>query len=51
VVLLLFLFYSAMIFFYGASFTRVYARYIHQPLVPKSFATFYEWRETQDPSF
>ncbi len=46
VVLLLFIFYSAMIFFYGACFTLVYARYRHLPLHPKSFATFYEWRET-----
>jgi membrane protein len=51
VVLLLFIFYSAMIFFYGACFTRVYARYIQQPLVPKSFATFFEWRETDQSPF
>ncbi|MBC3541445.1 YihY/virulence factor BrkB family protein [Rufibacter sediminis] len=46
VILLLFIFYSAMIFFFGACFTLVYARYKHMPLHPKSFATFYEWRET-----
>ncbi|MFA1770223.1 YihY/virulence factor BrkB family protein [Rufibacter glacialis] len=46
VVLLLFIFYSAMIFFFGACFTLVYARYRNLPLHPKSFATFYEWRET-----
>jgi membrane protein len=47
VVLLLFIFYSAMIFFFGACFTYVYARFIRQPLQPKSFATFYEWRDTE----
>ncbi|WP_165864761.1 YihY/virulence factor BrkB family protein [Rufibacter latericius] len=46
VVLLLFIFYSAMIFFFGACFTLVYARFKQLPLHPKSFATFYEWRET-----
>nr|WP_255478670.1 YihY/virulence factor BrkB family protein [Rufibacter sp. XAAS-G3-1] len=46
VVLLLFIFYSAMIFFFGACFTLVYARHMNLPLRPKSFATFYEWRET-----
>ncbi|WP_169788148.1 YihY/virulence factor BrkB family protein [Rufibacter tibetensis] len=46
VVLLLFIFYSAMIFFFGACFTLVYARYMNLPLHPKHFATFYEWRET-----
>ncbi|RNI29445.1 YihY/virulence factor BrkB family protein [Rufibacter immobilis] len=47
VVLLLFIFYSAMIFYFGACFTRVYARSIDQPLQPKSFATFYEWKDTE----
>ncbi|WP_205502976.1 YihY/virulence factor BrkB family protein [Rufibacter psychrotolerans] len=46
VVLLLFIFYSAMIFFFGTCFTLVYARYMGLPLRPKSFATFYERRET-----
>ncbi|WP_207435816.1 YihY/virulence factor BrkB family protein [Sabulibacter ruber] len=47
VVLLLFIFYSAMIFFFGACFTLVYSRYINQPLRPKHFATFFEWRDTE----
>ncbi len=51
VVLLLFIFYSAMIFFFGACFTRIYARSIEQPLLPKSFATFYEARDTQEAPF
>ncbi len=50
VVLLLFIFYSALIFFFGASFTRVYARHLGQPLPLQSFATYYQVQETdQDP--
>jgi membrane protein len=35
VLLLLFVFYCAMMFYFGASFTKVYASYIGQPLRPK----------------
>ncbi|MBA9075721.1 MULTISPECIES: YihY/virulence factor BrkB family protein [Rufibacter] len=51
VVLLLFIFYSSMIFFFGACFTRVYARAIGEPLQPKPFATFYEWKDTDQTPF
>lgn len=51
VVLLLFIFYSALIFFFGACYTRVYARQVGQGLTLKSFATFYEERETNQQPF
>ncbi|MGV3539009.1 MAG: YihY/virulence factor BrkB family protein, partial [Rufibacter sp.] len=51
VVLLLFIFYSSMIFFFGACFTKIYARAIGEPLQPKPFATFYEWKETDQAPF
>lgn len=51
VVLLLFIFYSAMIFFFGASFTLVYAKAIEEKPELKPFATFYECRETDKSPF
>lgn len=41
VLLLLFVFYSAMMFYFGASFTKVYAQYAGQPLRPKPSAVRY----------
>ena len=51
VVLLLFIFYSAMILFFGAAFTKVYAQAENLPFFPKHFATFYEVRETDHAPF
>ncbi|AMM50121.1 hypothetical protein TH61_01535 [Rufibacter sp. DG15C] len=51
VVLLLFIFYSAMILFFGAAFTKVYAQAEQLPFFPKHFATFYEVRETDHAPF
>ncbi|QHL87157.1 hypothetical protein GU926_06820 [Nibribacter ruber] len=51
VVLLLFIFYSAMILFFGAAFTKVYAQAQGLPFFPKHFATFYEVRETDHAPF
>lgn len=47
VLLLLFIFYSAMILFYGASFTKAYADYANMPLQPKPYAVQYEVREIE----
>jgi membrane protein len=51
VVLLLFIFYSAMILFFGAAFTKVYAQAEQLSFFPKHFATFYEVRETDHAPF
>jgi membrane protein len=42
--IMLFVFYSSMILFYGASFTRTYARYAAFHIRPKSFARLYQLR-------
>jgi membrane protein len=42
--IMLFVFYSSMILFYGASFTRTYATYASFHIRPKSFARLYELR-------
>ncbi|KAA9327502.1 hypothetical protein F0P96_16095 [Hymenobacter busanensis] len=41
VLLLLFVFYSAMMFYFGASFTKAYAQYSGQPIRPKPSAVSY----------
>jgi membrane protein len=45
VLLLLFIFYSSMILFYGASFTKAFAQYSGTYMTPKSHATEYEIKE------
>ncbi|WP_177230523.1 YihY/virulence factor BrkB family protein [Chitinophaga sp. CF118] len=42
VLLLLFIFYSAIIFYYGAAFTKVWSEYKQRPMQPLRNATFYE---------
>ncbi|MEO6252894.1 MAG: YihY/virulence factor BrkB family protein [Ferruginibacter sp.] len=42
VFLLLFLFYSSLIFYYGASFTKVWSEYLKQPIQPVKNAETYE---------
>jgi membrane protein len=42
--IMLFVFYSSMILFYGASFTRTYANYAFFHIRPKSFARLYKLR-------
>lgn len=42
VLLMLFIFYSAIIFYYGAAFTKVWSEYKHCPMQPLHRATFYE---------
>jgi membrane protein len=45
VLLLLFIFYSSMILFYGASFTKTFAEHTGTYMIPKAHATHYEIKE------
>lgn len=45
ILVLLFVFYSSLIFYYGASFTRYYAEWIHQKAKPGDHAVAYQIRE------
>jgi membrane protein len=42
VLLLLFVFYSSFIFYYGAAFTRLCAEYYHRPVKPYKYAQLAE---------
>lgn len=42
VLLMLFIFYSAIIFYFGAAFTKVWSEFKHRPMQPLRHATFYE---------
>jgi membrane protein len=46
--IMLFVFYSSMILFYGASFTRTYANYASFHIRPKSFARLYQLRHEKE---
>jgi len=50
VLLLLFVFYSSFIFYYGASFTKVWAEHFNQPIHPTRHAIQYtlEWKKVND---
>jgi membrane protein len=43
VLMLLFVFYSALIFYYGACFTNVWAAYRNKPIQPGKNAVIYKW--------
>jgi membrane protein len=45
--ILLFIFYSSLIFYYGAAFTYVYATSIGKPILPGKFAFRYEDRKVE----
>lgn len=45
ILILLFVFYASLIFYYGASFTRYYAEWIHQRAKPGDHAVAYQIRE------
>jgi len=45
VLLLLFVFYSSLIFYYGAAFTKVWSIYVKQPIIPIHNATGYAYQE------
>jgi membrane protein len=42
VLLMLFVFYSSLILYYGAAFTKLWSAYAHQPIVPRNYATHYQ---------
>jgi membrane protein len=48
ILILLFVFYSSLIFYYGASFTRSYSEWIHQDARPGSNAIAYQIKELPD---
>lgn len=45
VLILLFVFYSSFILYFGAAFTYVWAEYVKQPIIPKKHAYSYELSE------
>jgi membrane protein len=45
VLLLLFVFYSSFIFYFGACFTKVWAEFHNKPIQPAKHARKYEWSE------
>lgn len=50
ILVLLFVFYASLIFYYGASFTRYYAEWIHLEAKPGAHAVAYEITEVDDNS-
>jgi membrane protein len=50
ILVLLFVFYASLIFYYGASFTRYYAEWIHLDAKPGAHAVAYEITEVDDKS-
>ena len=47
ILMLLFVFYAALIFYYGASFTRQYAQHIHEAAEPGSHTVAYKIKEVR----
>ncbi len=47
VLLLLFVFYSSFIFYYGACFTKVWAALYNKPIQPAEHAEIYEWSQVR----
>ncbi len=45
VLVLLFVFYAAMILYYGAAFTKVWAHYVKSPIRPMPHAVFYNYTD------
>lgn len=48
VLLLLFVFYSSLILYYGAAFTKVWGAYHHHPIKPLHYAMHYQLAEADD---
>ncbi|GAA4747851.1 YihY/virulence factor BrkB family protein [Flavisolibacter ginsenosidimutans] len=48
VLVLLFVFYSSLILYFGASFTHVWSAYLHEPVKPLPYASRYEVREIKE---
>jgi membrane protein len=49
VLLLLFVFYSSIIFYYGACFTRVWTEFNKKTIPPGEHAENYEWSQVKKP--
>lgn len=49
VLLLLFVFYSSLILYFGAAFTKVWSIYVNQPIKPVNNARFYEYTQEEQP--
>ena len=47
VLILLFVFYSSLILYFGAAFTREFASYLQQPIKPLSYSTHYKVEEVE----
>jgi membrane protein len=43
VLLLLFVFYSSFIFYYGACFTKIWSEFYNKPIPPAKYAEKYQW--------
>lgn len=48
VLLLLFVFYSSLILYFGAAFTRVWAEFIQAPIRPRTYATHYKLEDVRE---
>ena len=48
VLILLFVFYSSLILYFGAAFTSVWADYLHEPVKPLPYASHYELKEVKE---
>lgn len=48
VLLLLFVFYSSLILYFGAAFTRVWAEHLDIPIRPRPYATHYQLQEVKE---
>lgn len=49
VLLLLFVFYSSLIFYFGVAFTKVWSDYLKQPIRPLHNAQTYDYKEVMEP--
>lgn len=48
VLLLLFVFYSSLILYYGAAFTKVWSNFVNQPIKPSNHAMFYVYADQEE---
>ncbi|QEC42671.1 YihY/virulence factor BrkB family protein [Pseudobacter ginsenosidimutans] len=50
VLMLLFIFYCAFIFYYGACFLKVWAKHKNKPIIPRYYAEAYTWQQVKEES-
>jgi membrane protein len=50
VLMLLFIFYCAFIFYYGACFLKVWAAHKNKPIAPRYYAEAYTWQQVEEES-